>query len=691
MSDIVLCNHCLNVSGNQEGCYCDQLPLHQSQSTVSRKRKRTLADADIEPLVCPSPPKRPNYTLPSQQRKRKYIEDSDNESDEESPEPPRKRRRFNKNYNRNSTHKQPSNREIIFNLFGLEIEDSNDESDDDNDNDVAPSYPLISDHSHLIDDGDDDDSDPDDDLEYIPSNKLQKVSDKQEVSDEDHDEEEKQIIEIPPEFNSLEPFYDDNTTNDNAKNDKEDDVLHLSNDTVPIQDDGNLHHTNNSTERRIRNIMLEADNTIAAIYQKTQEQRQPESDDPRHSLAFNNNIEELTQVSSSNDSKDSDDNRRDIISDSCSRTSQSTSSSNHRRHRRSHSKHHKRHRRHRGSKRDRKYNQSNPVISAAFIKFYITDLLVPELKVNKDEFQHIVYWEGAGRIEGFGQLKNKGQRYTHIRQNVFGINDENIQCVVESYGKTMQRLEYKNPEFESSKDQFQEFGSPTFLLASDIAKNQMQDYVERLVKNGLRRKQDFISQHLKLANHYLKFFELCVQKYNHLDAVEENKQVIKDIEDHWESWYDDALELVNQQNRRQILWIYGQQGNEGKSKLCQWFEAKYEKTAQHMTGKSPKHLASMIETQSNLFLIDLPRTTVLDEKMYGFIEELKNGKINVEHYEARTIRLKKSTIVVFANDPPDSFRWSQDRYVIREIVDQNLMERRSFQSEVSAINNVDDY
>ncbi len=128
-------------------------------------------------------------------------------------------------------------------------------------------------------------------------------------------------------------------------------------------------------------------------------------------------------------------------------------------------------------------------------------------------------------------------------------------------------------------------------------------------------------------------------------------------------WQRKYVKLLLEQNDRQILWIWDNDGNIGKSTMSDWLEVNED--AKSYTNMEKRDFATALGTQ-NIVIFDLERS---DEHKfdYSILKCLKDGKLAISKYESRMRRFTKKRVMVLANWPPNEHALSQDMWIIREI------------------------
>lgn len=147
-------------------------------------------------------------------------------------------------------------------------------------------------------------------------------------------------------------------------------------------------------------------------------------------------------------------------------------------------------------------------------------------------------------------------------------------------------------------------------------------------------------------------------------------------------WQTKVVDMITEApDCRKITWIYEREGNRGKSSLTKYLCMKH--NALLLSGKAGDMkygIASYIEKNDGItpeiIIIDVPRSSVEDGKFfisYSAIEEIKNGCFFNTKYESGMVIMNCPHILVFANEAPEAWKMSQDRWDIYSIVEQDLI------------------
>jgi hypothetical protein len=141
----------------------------------------------------------------------------------------------------------------------------------------------------------------------------------------------------------------------------------------------------------------------------------------------------------------------------------------------------------------------------------------------------------------------------------------------------------------------------------------------------------------------------------------------------WRGWQRELRVYLNKPAEREIIWVIGTKGNEGKSffqeKVCEEFG--HDKVCNMEISDSPKNIFYILKkcsSTANIFLFNLPRATMLERDNYKILENIKDGFAIAGKYQSCKVRFRKPNIViVFSNYGPETDALSEDRWNIFKI------------------------
>ena len=138
------------------------------------------------------------------------------------------------------------------------------------------------------------------------------------------------------------------------------------------------------------------------------------------------------------------------------------------------------------------------------------------------------------------------------------------------------------------------------------------------------------------------------------------------------SWQEEALKLIDSPSERQVIWIVGRQGHEGKSWFQNYVESYFGYHRVARVDLRIKHanvcnvLMKRSLATSDIFLFNDSRSVSGEEiNLYRILEDIKDGQATASKYDNNNIRFKTPNIVmVFSNGYPTINKLSRDRWRI---------------------------
>ena len=138
------------------------------------------------------------------------------------------------------------------------------------------------------------------------------------------------------------------------------------------------------------------------------------------------------------------------------------------------------------------------------------------------------------------------------------------------------------------------------------------------------------------------------------------------------SWQQDAMKYFDSPSERQVIWIRGNNGNEGKT----WFQ-KYVQSffGYHRVFRSDlriKHanICNILKKRTvgtiDIFMFNDTRSVSGEDiNLYRILEDLKDGQASTSKYDNDNIRFKTpNTVMIFSNHYPDLKKLSRDRWIL---------------------------
>ena len=137
-------------------------------------------------------------------------------------------------------------------------------------------------------------------------------------------------------------------------------------------------------------------------------------------------------------------------------------------------------------------------------------------------------------------------------------------------------------------------------------------------------------------------------------------------------WQQDAMKYFESPTQRQVIWIRGNKGNEGKS----WFQNYvqsffgYHRVCRLDLRIKHANICNVLQKRTlgtiDIFLFNDSRSVSGDElNLYRILEDIKDGQATTSKYNNDNIRFKTpNTVMVFSNHYPNLKKLSRDRWIL---------------------------
>ena len=146
-------------------------------------------------------------------------------------------------------------------------------------------------------------------------------------------------------------------------------------------------------------------------------------------------------------------------------------------------------------------------------------------------------------------------------------------------------------------------------------------------------------------------------------------------------WQQSLLEHMKATDR-EIIWVIGKKGNEGKTFFQKYMESKYG-WSKVICGINLKlkggSICQLLRKRSlmttDIFLFDVGKAKTEEGINYDVLESIKNGWITADKYNSEQFRCHTpNTVVVFSNEKPDIKEAVKDRWRILQIKEDDLID-----------------
>ncbi len=116
-------------------------------------------------------------------------------------------------------------------------------------------------------------------------------------------------------------------------------------------------------------------------------------------------------------------------------------------------------------------------------------------------------------------------------------------------------------------------------------------------------------------------------------------------------WQHVLEEYLHSNPTREIYWVYDSDGGGGKTWFAEWYCAMEHHDAEIVLPGKAADMAHALTPGKRVYLFDVPRVSG-DKVAWGFIEQLKNGRIFSSKYQSNTIHMRVPHVVIFSNAAP---------------------------------------
>lgn len=264
---------------------------------------------------------------------------------------------------------------------------------------------------------------------------------------------------------------------------------------------------------------------------------------------------------------------------------------------------------------------------------------------------------GTPHLQGYLQVNHDNTKRINTKLNIVAVKARG------SYRE--------NYTYCTKGGDFFEAGEAEELKGVSQGKRSDLDSVHEAIKRG-ESYQEICETHFKEMAKYSRFIR---EQIMDRDNGAELTLSLRDYDNVvWKPWQASVLDLIETEpDRRKIHWIWESTGHVGKSWVAKYIAAKYGAILlQPAKGADLAHIIS--KSKSKIVIFDMARTLLPSEgrehqldSVYSLAECLKNGVVQTTKYDSGTMIRGTSTVIFFANFPPDLSKWSADRYDVIHI------------------------
>ena len=231
------------------------------------------------------------------------------------------------------------------------------------------------------------------------------------------------------------------------------------------------------------------------------------------------------------------------------------------------------------------------------------------------------------------------------------------------------------------------------------------DFTKRKDEENEMKDEEFRKALIKLENEYqekivqgkkiykvlgegvVSYQALTRDMKEEVDLYMENQENFGDIGNiELKPWQESLLEYVQQPCDREIFWVVGKEGNEGKN----WFQ-RYVKSwlgaRRVVTGIDIKaNNASIFQAlrkcpiaTADIFFFNIGKSMKQFDKInYDALEKMKDGEAFASKYDSQQLKIRVPNVVmVFSNSPPDVSELAKVRFRVF-CIDDNHLQKKNF-------------
>ena len=150
---------------------------------------------------------------------------------------------------------------------------------------------------------------------------------------------------------------------------------------------------------------------------------------------------------------------------------------------------------------------------------------------------------------------------------------------------------------------------------------------------------------------------------------DKNREYINNVQ--LRVWQQQLMQMMTTPSNRQVIWICGKKGNEGKSWFQSYLETFYgyarvvrldlrNKTSNILHALSKRPLQT-----TDIFLFNDTRASDLSDQNYAVLEQIKDGCAISSKYNSTVLTFKiPNILIIFSNVQPMTSNLSQDRWKV---------------------------
>jgi len=227
---------------------------------------------------------------------------------------------------------------------------------------------------------------------------------------------------------------------------------------------------------------------------------------------------------------------------------------------------------------------------------------------------------------------------------------------------TVARQVAQSIEYCKKDGDFEEVGQPP--STSQGQRSDLDAFKEDVVQGNL----DLKSLRSLHSDVYARFPRFCIEFV--LDHQPKPDLPAHPLRPWQQQLFDD---LLLPPDPRKVVFLVDIQGNSGKTWFSHYFCNQDVRPAQVLLPGKKADMSYALDSTTTVLFVDAPRSKQGEYLQYDFLEEVKNGYVFSSKYESRLKRLNPCHVVVSMNEEPDLTKLSFDRYDIRRLTDNLIV------------------
>lgn len=289
---------------------------------------------------------------------------------------------------------------------------------------------------------------------------------------------------------------------------------------------------------------------------------------------------------------------------------------------------------------------------------------ISDIFKNLDGIEYMIYQLEKGNEENTlhyqGYLAfEKIKRFSQVKRLFKNLLNVDIH-LEQRKGSHEQAKKYCSKEDTRIKGPFEIGDDKNLLRKKGQNKNieNLNDLKDKLKQLDIREIWETDFKTMVFHNKSLNEYSNIIRKEK---VIEELKEEFNNSE--LKPWQKNVYDLVEDQNKRQVLWIYDNEGNHGKTWLAKYLVVN--NNAFYCRGGKIQDVAHAYKGEE-IVIFDFTRDSK-DYIVYNTIESMKDNMIWSPKYDSHLKLSKCNKVVCFANFLPIVLKMSKDRWLIKEI------------------------